>query len=119
MGIFSPSPKKMLWRIEDSLRGQGHTDLDPRVVDLSLLPGYSRIGSMGVPAIALSLDLYWRTQLCVFIKEGMWGYAIVKIVDGPSSELGDVLKFGFAPVSKDITHEILQIVEDLRETKGS
>ncbi len=74
---------------------------------------------MGVPALALSLDLYWRTQLCLFIKEKMWGYATVKITDGPSSELGEVLEFGFAPASKNITHEILQIVEDLREAENA
>jgi len=114
MGLFSPSPKKMLWQVHDSLRARGHFELDPRVVDLARLPGYIDIGPLGVPPLGLSLDLAWRTQLLFFIESGTWGYCTLHVLEGPTFSLGDELEFDFGPANRDITYEILDLVELLR-----
>jgi hypothetical protein len=114
MGLFGPSSKKMLWKVHDSLRARGHSDLDPRVVDLGRLSGYLQIGPMGIPRLGLSLDLAWRVQLIFFITGGTWGYCTLEIFEGPSMALGEELEFDFAPENRDITYEILALIEKLR-----
>ena len=114
MGLFGPSPKKMLWRVQDSLLERGHSDLDPRVVDLARLPGYMQIGPRGVPRFGLSVDLAWRTQLIFFIEGGAWGYCTLTPLEGPTYDLGEQLEFDFGPANRDITYEILSLIDQLR-----
>lgn len=114
MGIFGPRPRKILWQVHDSLRSRGHFDLDPRVVDLSLLNGYAEVAHRGIPRFGLSVDLGWRTQLIFFIKGDTWGYCTLHVLEGPSFALGEVLEFNFAPSIRDITYEVLALIETLR-----
>ena len=104
----------MLWRVHDSLRARGQSDLDPRVVELARLPGYMELGPAGIPPFGLSLDLAWRVQLIFFIDGGTWGYCTLEVIEGPSMALGEELEFDFAPANRDITYEILALIEKLR-----
>ena len=114
MGLFGTSSKKMLWTVHDSLHARGYSDLDPRVVDLARLPGYIELSPMGIPRLGLSLDLGFRVQLIFFIAGGTWGYCTLEIFEGPSMALGQELEFNFAPAHRDITYEILALIEKLR-----
>lgn len=114
MVLFGPRSKKMLWTVHDSLNARGHSDLDPRVVDLARLPGYMELSPMGIPRLGLSLDLGFRVQLIFFIAGGTWGYCTLEIFEGPSMALGEELEFDFAPANRDITYEILALIEKLR-----
>lgn len=112
--MFGRSAPKMLWRVHDSLRQRGHSDLDPRVVDLARLPGYMEIGPLGVPRFGLSLDLAFRLQLIFFIENNSWGYCTLHVLEGPTFALGDQLEFDFGPANRDITYEIIDLIELLR-----
>ena len=114
MGLFSGSAPRMLWRVHDSLKQRGYFDLDPRVVDLARLPGYMEIGPLGVPRFGLSLDLDFRLQLILFIENDSWGYCTLHVLEGPTFRLGDELEFEFGPANRDITYEILDLIDLLR-----
>jgi hypothetical protein len=114
MGLFGGKAPRMLWKVHDSLRQRGHFDLDPRVVDLARLPGYMEIGPLGVPRFGLSLDLAFRLQLVFFIENNSWGYCTLHVLEGPTFKLGDELEFNFGPASRDITYEVLGLIDLLR-----
>lgn len=107
--------KKALWKLHDSLRARGFDDLDPRVVDLSRLPAYSKVAAHGIPAVGLSVDLGFRLQLIFFIVGSQWGYATIKLTEEFGGfEVGNSVNFNFGPSQRDITYDAIALVEKLR-----
>ncbi len=107
--------KKALWKLHDSLRSLGHNELDPRVVDLSRLPGYARVAERGIPPLGLSVDLGFRLQLIFFITGSQWGYATIKLTEEFGGfELGNTVNLDFSPSRRDITYDAIALVEKLR-----
>jgi hypothetical protein len=104
-----------LWKLHDSLRIRGHDALDPRVVDLSRLPGYAKVAESGIPPVGLSVDLAFRLQLIFFITGSQWGYATIKLTEEAGGfEAGNTLNFNFSPYRRDITYDAIALVEKLR-----
>jgi hypothetical protein len=111
---------KPLWKLHDSLRARGNDNLDPRVVDLSRLPGYARVAESGIPPLGLSVDLGFRLQLIFFITGSQWGYGTIKLTEEFGGfEVGDTVNFNFSPSRRDITYDVIALVEKLRAEEAT